>query len=177
MSPWTDIKVAKVYPHVMAFVLILLTVLHTPWTWHHPAVLHLSSICTHPKYRVCPQDTGVRKENEASLVWGYQEIQDTWGHQVRTAHRTVQLHFSIFILTMDHMNVYKGKRVMHGPTARCRVLLSLSSCFFVCRPYCNCSGSISPLFTQHFPATAVSQTVKAVINPLYNTKRADKVSD
>lgn len=30
----------------------------------------------------CPQVTGVRKGNEASRVWDYREIQDTWGHQV-----------------------------------------------------------------------------------------------
>ncbi|TWW78767.1 hypothetical protein D4764_11G0008880 [Takifugu flavidus] len=29
--------------------------------------------------------TGVRKENEASRVWGYQEIQETWGHQALLA--------------------------------------------------------------------------------------------
>lgn len=33
---------------------------------------------------LCPQESGVRKESEASLDWGYQEIQDPRGHQVRT---------------------------------------------------------------------------------------------
>lgn len=38
---------------------------------------------------VCPQGTGVRKENGGSSVWGYQEIQeiqDQLVHQVRPAH-------------------------------------------------------------------------------------------
>lgn len=72
-SPWTDIKVAKSVPFVLwYFGLILLT-----------AGLHFRGVCSQAKCLVCLQDTGVRKENGASSVWAYQEIQDKWGHQVR----------------------------------------------------------------------------------------------
>lgn len=50
--------------------------------WWHLHVFFPPSLDAHPECCVCPQVTGVRKENEASQVWGYREIQDTWGHQV-----------------------------------------------------------------------------------------------
>lgn len=54
------------------------------------------SLGAHPECRVCPQVTGVRKENEASPVWGYREIQDTWGHQV-SPERAWRSSYAVFL--------------------------------------------------------------------------------
>lgn len=54
----------------------------TNWSWHLHVFGSTIAGCSSWNCRVCPQVTGVRKENEASRVWDYREIQDTWGHPV-----------------------------------------------------------------------------------------------
>lgn len=117
MGPWTDIEVASFCYGIYT----------NPTNCISHSVNKTLRSCTspeqnhHPEYCVCPQDTGARKENEASLVMGYQGIQDPRGHQVRTAKPgdvvgRKQLHFSTLMLTMDYVTVYEGKRAIQEAT-------------------------------------------------------------